>query len=258
MNYTFQLQNILKWFSRAWVLYLLLVVAAIAAIDEKTAYRNHLNYLKDVEDYLRGIENKTKPIDELRLKDGLHYYRELKMGIPKNPYLFSNLGFCYFYLGDLRAAVGYYTKAIELEPAFYAFYYDLGVIFFKIADWEKSATYFKKALSLMPQAENYYVQTAKSFLKEGKKQASYYHLKLVRRVKEDQEELLTYLNFCLQNLKEKTVQQQEGEPTPSIVHFPKIENKNHRLHFHNIMDQLLSRVQWKPHASPWSSLPAAV
>ena len=69
---------------------------------------------------------------------------------PKNISVLNNLGTVCRELGEIKNAVDYFKKAIEIDPNNANSYYNLGAIHYDVKKYKEAKTYLEKTVELQP------------------------------------------------------------------------------------------------------------
>ncbi len=72
---------------------------------------------------------------------------------PLSPRVFNNLGDAYSTEGNEDAAIGAFSRAVEINPNYVEAIHNLGTVYVKIGQYEIAEQFFKKALEINPQYE---------------------------------------------------------------------------------------------------------
>jgi len=109
-----------------------------------------LNYYIPSFAYLASFINSPKDVFDRKKIDGyggyLPYYQKAAEYMPQNAHVQGMLGFLHYHLGKTREALGYYKKAVELNPYYFWFPYNAGIISFKNENYQDAKNFFEQAL----------------------------------------------------------------------------------------------------------------
>lgn len=94
------------------------------------------------------------------------YSQELE-GIKEQAQLYQKKGHFLQSQGNLREALIYYRKAIQLDPSFYQVYNDIGVVLEALGDVEGAIKMYKKAIEINPKYPPPYANLALIYEERG-------------------------------------------------------------------------------------------
>ncbi len=112
---------------------------------------------------------------EQHFKEGLKAYmsgnyelaiKEFKRSIeinPSNPVPYSNIGYIYYDIGDMKRAYEYHRKAIDIDPNHANSHYGLALVYKAWKDYDRAGFHWKEYLRIEP--SGYYSRKAKEELK---------------------------------------------------------------------------------------------
>ncbi|MFX0202556.1 MAG: tetratricopeptide repeat protein, partial [Candidatus Hodarchaeota archaeon] len=132
-----------------------LLAKAVAYSDKVSQKEKH--YIKSLEANISG--------------DRAQYVKELQKIVeryPEEKEAFYELGSYYWAWGEYEEAVGYYNKAIEIDPLYKLVYNDLAYTYNDMGDFEKSIWAINKYISLAPDESNPYDSRADLYAYNGK------------------------------------------------------------------------------------------
>ncbi|HPB67817.1 MAG TPA: tetratricopeptide repeat protein [Candidatus Omnitrophota bacterium] len=138
-------------FSRAYVVFPLLVALLVFLADADTAYLSRVNYLKSrIDYYLLSFENGKAPFDRQNFIQSARYYELLAGRSNLADIFYAHMGFCRYYLGDLDRAFKAYETALSLQPHIYTYSWDLGMISYTFGDHSRAVQYLQRSLQEIP------------------------------------------------------------------------------------------------------------
>ncbi len=155
------MKNLLRiCFFRAITLYFLVGLVVVLTVDTELAKIARVNFLKDYASYPQEFSNRRLPFDQKKFRFARKYYQALEVAIPvfekKHMVLqpaalsraYAMIGACDYYLGDTDSALGYFKKAVLLEPRQFWIDFNIGLVYFKQGQYSTAVGYFKKAFVL--------------------------------------------------------------------------------------------------------------
>ncbi len=101
-----------------------------------------------------------------KIKQAIIEYQQLiKSGI-EDPRVFSALGLISLQNSDIKQAIKYNLKSLDINPKYIHGYLNLGVIFCQIGNYDKAEVYTKKALKIDPKITQVYLNLAEILYKK--------------------------------------------------------------------------------------------
>lgn len=137
-------------FTKVWILYVMMFVVLCVSFNRTQVADDVLNTARPSADYLHFFSYGTKPFDKKEFKRAKAYYQTLIASAIATPAMYANLGYCYYYLNNVKKALEFYEIAKFKDQRMYIFYFDVGIIQFELKDYLSAADNFKKALILLP------------------------------------------------------------------------------------------------------------
>ena len=95
---------------------------------------------------LLEVENLHQQAKIERFQKYIDFYAKVVELLPQKAEAYGMLGFCYYYLGDVKSALQAFEEAHRVNPKFFWFSYNLGAIYFNLKDYPKAQEYFKQAV----------------------------------------------------------------------------------------------------------------
>lgn len=151
-------------------------------------------YLSEAEIHLKKaleiIPNYNDAITQLgvcyyrmgNFKEASTYYELALKNNPNDAISINNLAAIYFGSGKYEPAIGMYRKAIELNPRFADAWVNIGSCLGMLQRYEESIEAFKKAIELDPSKEKAYFFLSKSYGFLGNKQMESEYLKMAQQI----------------------------------------------------------------------------
>lgn len=106
---------------------------------------NYLNGMKIAESQIISALKHNERIDSRDCYDAIQYYKSLMDFIGPSDYMFANMGFCYYHLGQIDTALAMYRQAGTLNPLFYIYDFDQAIIYLIQGQYETAAFYFTQS-----------------------------------------------------------------------------------------------------------------
>ena len=157
---------------RIFIIYIIFTIVILSVVDFRKWDLSHLDYLRGNTRYLRQLNDGRVAYNKMRIRLGIKYYETVKDKYPKCSFVYANLGFCHFFLGNYKQSIKILYKAIELNPSIYSFYMDLGTIYYRRGDPDMAYAYFEQALSHMVTTKEYFSGIAQILNQKGYPQLS--------------------------------------------------------------------------------------
>lgn len=143
------------------MLYAAMAAALFFLFDREQAGDDMLNACRPSMDYVHGYSYGRNGYDREELKRAVAYYQTLLLTNPRMPFVYANLGFCYFYLHDPDKATWAYRVSTTMASYVYTAYFDLGFIAMSRGDYAQAARYFEKSRSLVPRNREEFLDVLK-------------------------------------------------------------------------------------------------
>lgn len=129
------------------------------AADIQNKYSNLMAKNSGEEHFKKGLH----AYFEKRFEDALEEFGKSIRIQDSNPASYSNIGYIYYDMGDIRQAYEFQKKALEVDPYFANAHYGLSLISRRWKDYEKEKKYLQEYLKLQP--SGYYSRRATERIK---------------------------------------------------------------------------------------------
>ncbi|MDD3374793.1 MAG: tetratricopeptide repeat protein [Candidatus Omnitrophica bacterium] len=141
-----------------WVYFIVVFILAYYAgkPDPVNTVVNRLNYLRLSEIYISESLSKDQKMSKREYCSAIKYYKELVEFIGPKDYLFANMGFCWYRIGDYNKALEMYDQAIRLNPAIYTYYADKGMIYLALGKPQEAISWLEQSLSKIALSTQHY------------------------------------------------------------------------------------------------------
>ena len=133
---------------RCFILYVLAAVVFLGLINHKKVIYKTLDRWQRSPEHLIEFARGKVPFNLFRLRYDIRYYQNLIKVAPNLATAYSDIGFCYYYLGELDKAIAYHKKAISLDPKLFGLHYNLGQIYFQKGNIKEAVKSFEKAIEV--------------------------------------------------------------------------------------------------------------
>ena len=135
--------------SRMAVLYLLMAALVMHVTSQEKIILKILDGIHDIPIYILDFAAGREVFDKSKFRFGVRYYQYYMALFPPAEGLAKEaMGYCYYQLGQMDKAVGYYREAVKLNPGLFGVYHNLGVIYERLGRHEESREAFKKAVTV--------------------------------------------------------------------------------------------------------------